>query len=489
MTISENRSVHAPNTAMGQSIAGLSIKEKIGYSLGDAASNLYFYTFILYLPIFYTDVFGLPAMAMGTMFLITRIWDAVNDPIMGMIADRTESRWGKFRPYIISLGLPLAVGGVLTFTTPGFEAGGKLIYAYATYTLLMMLYTAVNVPYSALMGVITPNSLERTGVSQYRFIAAFGGQMIVSGAALPLVLYLGGGNEQAGWQWTMGVFGLLAIILLSITFFTTKERVHPPKGQKANTKQDLKDLLRNKPWILIAVATVFQLLFAVMRSSSTPYFFRYYVLDQQLDFFKYTINLTYEVFTSSFAAVGSISTLIGAILAKLFAKALDKKNTYVGFLISSAVISCAFYFLQPNNVLLIFGLNVVVSFFMGAVSVLQWAIYTDTADYGEWKFGRRATGLVMAASLFALKLGLAFGGTFVGWILEFHGFIPKADQAESALFGIRMLMSFYPAVFGVLGGLVMIYHPLKNRIMLKIEEDLQARRQTQSDAGSGLPPE
>ncbi|HSW38951.1 MAG TPA: MFS transporter, partial [Acidobacteriota bacterium] len=419
---------------------------------------------------------GLSAMAMGTMFLLTRIWDAVNDPIMGIIADRTESRWGKFRPYVISFALPMAVGGVLTFTTPEFGAGGKIVYAYITYTMLMMLYTAVNVPYSALMGVITPNSLERTGVSQYRFVAAFAGQMIVSATALPLVLYFGRGNEQTGWQWTMGAFGLLAVILLSIAFFSSRERVHPPRRQKADTRQDLKDLFKNKPWILIAVATVFQLLYAVMRGSSTPYFFRYYVLDQQLELFGFTINLTYETFTSSFAAVGSASTLAGALLAVLFARKLDKKNAYAGFLAASAVISCGYYFLLPHNVLLIYGLNVFVSFFIGAVSVLQWAIYTDTADYGEWKFGRRATGLIMAASLFALKLGLAFGGTFVGWTLEFHGFAPRLEQTEQAMHGIRLLMSFYPAVFGIIGGLVMIAYPLTNKTMMKIEEDLVARR-------------
>jgi glycoside/pentoside/hexuronide:cation symporter, GPH family len=478
MAISDDSFVRSGADASADRNAGskLSIKEKAGYGLGDAASNLYFHTFILFLPIFYTDVFGLPAMAMGTMFLVTRIWDAVNDPIMGIIADRTESRWGKFRPYIISLGLPLAVGGVLTFTTPGFEAGGKLVYAYITYTLLMMLYTAVNVPYSALMGVITTNSLERTGASQYRFVAAFAGQMIVSATALPLVLYFGRGSEQIGWQWTMGVFGLLAVILLSGTFFTTRERVHPPKGQLVNTRQDLRDLLRNRPWLLIAVATVFQLLYAVMRGSSTPYFFRYYILEQRLELFGYSINLTYETFTSSFAAVGSIATLAGAVLAVMFARKLDKKNAYAGFLIASAVVSCSFYFAMPHNVLLIYSLNVIVSFFIGAVSVLQWAIYTDTADYGEWKFGRRATGLIMAASLFALKLGLAFGGTFVGWILEFHGFIPRLEQTEQAIFGIRMLMSFYPAIFGIIGGLVMISYPLTNRMMMKIEDDLVARR-------------
>lgn len=456
--------------------AKLSIREKIGYSLGDAASNLFFQTFILYLPFFYTDVFGLPAAAMGTMFLVTRIWDAINDPIMGAIADRTNTRWGKFRPYILIMGPPLALGGLLTFTTPDLGTGGKILYAYLTYTLLTMLYTAINVPYSALMGVMSPNSLERASVSQYRFVAAFVGQMIVSGATLYLVGRLGGGDAQVGWQRTMSAFGLLAAVLFSVTFFTTRERVFPPKGQKADTRQDLRDLVRNKPWILIAVATVFQLLYAVMRGSSTPYFFKYYVLGQELRIFSWKVQLGVDAFTSAFAMVGNLSTLVGALLAILFAKILDKKNTYSGFLIASAVISCGFYFLQPHNVLLIFGLNVVVSFFVGAVSVLQWAIYTDTADFGEWKFGRRATGLVMAASLFALKLGLAFGGTFVGWILDWHGFVSNAVQTESALHGIRLLMSFYPAVFGVIGGLVMIFYPLKNRVMLEIEQDLRTRR-------------
>ena len=454
----------------------LSVREKIGYSLGDAASNLFFQTFILYLPFFYTDIFGMPAAAMGTMFLLTRIWDAVNDPIMGAIADRTNTRWGKFRPYLLIMGLPLALGGLVTFTTPGFGAGGKILYAYVTYTLLMMLYTAINVPYSALMGVMSPNSLERTSASQYRFVAAFIGQMIVSGATLYLVSRLGGGDAQVGWQRTMGAFGLLALILFTITFFATKERVLPPRDQKADTRQDLRDLVRNKPWILIAVATVFQLLYAVMRGSSTPYFFKYYVQGQVLELFSWKISLGIDAFTSAFATAGNLATLAGALLAILFAKLLDKKNTYSGFLIASAVISCGFYFLQPHNVLLIFGLNVVVSFFIGAVSVLQWAIYTDTADFGEWKFGRRATGLVMAASLFALKLGLAFGGTFVGWILDWHGFVSNAVQTESALYGIRMLMSFYPAVFGVIGGLVMFFYPLKNRVMLEIEHDLAQRR-------------
>ncbi len=476
MTNSETTAGGAEAVAPGKSAPRLSLGEKIGYSTGDAASNLYFQTFVVFLPIFYTDVFGLPAAAMGTMFLIARIWDAVTDPVMGMIADRTSTRWGKFRPYIFTMAIPMALVGVFTFTTPDYGVSGKLIYAYITYIMLMMCYTAVNVPYSALMGVMTPNSQERTGVSSFRFVAAFVGQTIVGAATLILVKHLGGGNEQAGWQMTMGAYGLLAVLLLFITFISTRERVLPPKEQQTNIRQDLKELVKNRPWVLIAAATVFQLIYIVMRGSSTPYYFRYFVLDQQMSLFGLDINLTYEVFTSSFVTVGTIATLTGAILTKWFSDKIDKKNVYSGFLITSALFSCLFYFLQPGNVMPVFMLNILVSFFFGSVSVLQWAIYTDAADYGEWKFGRRATGLVMAASLFALKIGLTFGGAFVGWILELFGFVPLVVQSPETVTGIRLLMSVFPAVFGIAGGLIMLAYPLTNKTMVNIEKDLTARR-------------
>jgi len=456
----------------------LSFKEKVGFSLGDMASNLYFQTFVLFLPIFYTDVLGIPAAAMGTMMLVTRIWDAVTDPLMGMIADRTQSRWGKFRPYILGFALPLAVAGVLTFTVPDFTITGKLVYAYATYMLMMMLYTAVNVPYSALMGVITPNSMERTEVSSFRFVAAFGGQVIVGAATLGLVEYFGNGNEAIGWQMTMAAYGALAVALLFATFYLTKERVSPVKEKRNKVSHDLKDLFKNKAWVLVGAATLFQLTYIVMRGSSTTYYFRYFVGDQQLELFGWTIDLTYALFTSSFITAGTIATLIGAILTKTFTKLLDKKFVYSGFLISSAAFSCTFFFLQPDNVLLMYTLNVMVSFFFGSVSVIQWAIYTDAADYGEWRFGRRATALIMAASLFALKLGLTFGGAIVGWMLNFHGFIPLVEQSESAVTGIRLLMSIYPAIFGFIGGAIMLFYPLTDTFMVRIEEELEARNKS-----------
>ncbi|NUM73562.1 MFS transporter [candidate division KSB1 bacterium] len=455
----------------------LSIKEKIGYSLGDTASNLFFQTFILFLPIFYTDVFGLPAAAMGTMFLVTRIFDAVNDPIMGTIADQTKTRWGKFRPYILLFAIPFGIMGVLTFTTPGFDATGKLIYAYITYNLLMVMYTIVNVPYSALMGVITPNSLERTEVSSFRFVAAFVGGLIVQAATISLVKYFGQGNDAVGWQWAMVCLAGLAAVLLFITFATTKERVQPPKEQKSQFKRDLRDLFSNAPWLMIAGATVCQLTFIVMRQSSVAYYFKYYVGDQQLNLFGNVINLSYETFTSSFLLTGSVVTIIGVVLTKWFSKLLDKKNTYAGFLIAAAVVNAVLYVVRPQDVILIYVLNLLFSFFVGPVSVLQWAMYTDTADYSEWKNNRRATGLLMAASLFALKLGLTLGGACVGWLLAYYGFVANQEQTPEAMSGIVSLLSIFPAIFGIAGGLLMMRYPLTNKMMVKIEEDLTVRRQ------------
>jgi GPH family glycoside/pentoside/hexuronide:cation symporter len=454
----------------------LSFKEKVGFSLGDYASNLFFQTFILFLMFFYTDVFGLPAAAVGTMFLVTRIWDAFFDPVIGMISDRTQTRWGKFRPYLLWLALPFAVIGVLTFTTPGFNTTGKLIYAYITYSLMMMIYSGINVPYSALMGVITPNSEQRTILSTFRFVAAFAGGFTVQAVTVYLVNYFGHGNVQLGWQLTMSCIAGLAFASFMITFLTTKERVNPPKEQKANFKQDLKELFANKPWLLIAGATIFQLIYIVIRSSSQVYYFKYYVGAQQLNLFGHVFNLSIENFTSSFMMSGTIATVIGAVLTGWFIKILDKKTTYLGFLIISSILCTSFYFIHPQNVLMIYFLNLLVSFFFGPVSVLQWAMYTDTADFSEWKNNRRATGLIMAASLFALKLGLSLGGAVVGWVLAYHGFVANQVQSPESMRGVMLLFSVYPALFGIIGGVLMFFYPLTNKMMVKIEEDLIARR-------------
>lgn len=448
------------------------IVEKIGYSAGDAASNLFFQTFIVYLLFFYTDVYGISAAAAGTMFLVTRVFDAINDPIMGMIADRTETKYGKFRPYLLWLAIPFGVLGFFMFMTPEFGSTGKIVYAYITYTLMIVIYTAINVPYSALMGVITPNSEERTVVSSYRFVAAYIGLLIVTGFTESLVDFFGNGDRQIGWMWTMGLYGAVAAGLFVFTFFTTNERVAPPENQKIDFKADGKELFQNLPWVLIAVATVLQLTFLVIRGSTFAYYVSYYLGDHSISLFGSEIGLS----TSTFLTSGALATLIGAITTKYVIKLFDKKRTYGWFLGLGAMISVLFFILPPDQIFLIYTVNIIAGYLLGPVAVLQWAMYTDTADYGEWKFGRRATGLIMAASLFALKLGVALGGAITGWVLTLYGFEPNTIQAQDTLEGIKLLVSVIPAIFGVLAFIVMLFYPLTNAKMATIENELIARR-------------
>lgn len=454
----------------------VSFKEKVGYSAGDAASNLFFQTFIVYLLFFYTDIFGLPAAVAGTMFLVTRIFDAVNDPLMGMIADRTKTKYGKFRPYLLWLAIPFGVLGFFMFVTPDFSDTGKIVYAYITYTLMMIMYTMINVPYAALMGVITPNAEERTVVSSYRFVAAYCGLLIVTGFTEPLVEFFGGGDDiaskQVGWMWTMGLYGVIAAILFLVAFFTTKERVLPPKNQEIDFKKDGKDLFANGPWVLVGLATVFQLTFLVIRGGSFAFYINYYIGDHSIVLFGSTIELGLNYFLTS----GALATLVGAILTNSISKLFDKKKTYGWFLGLAAIISIAFFFLDKDQVGLIYLVNIIAGFLLGPVAVLQWAMYTDTADYGEWKFGRRATGLIMAASLFALKLGVAIGGAITGWVLSAYGFESGQLQSADSLGGILMLVSIIPALFGIACYIIMLFYPLTNEKMKEIEADLIMRR-------------
>jgi GPH family glycoside/pentoside/hexuronide:cation symporter len=393
---------------------------------------------------------------------------------MGMIADRTNTRWGKFRPYLIWGAIPLGVLGVLTFTTPELNDTGKLIYAYITYTLLMMAYTAVNVPYSSIMGVMTPNSHERTSVSSFRFVAAFVAMLFIQ-YFIPKMTG-GSDNPTESWQLTMAIVSGLAVVLLLVAFFSSKERVQPPKKQKTSFSQDLTDLISNKPWLLIGFATIFQLIFICMRGGSLAFYFRYVVQDQEMTLFGKAYSFTSSGMLSSFLMTGTIFTIIGVLLTTRISKTFGKAMTYAVSLGISGITAGLFYLLSPQNIVLMYALQIVTSFAVGPVSVLQWAIYTDTADYSEWKKGRRATGLVMSASLFALKLGIALGAAANAWILAAYGYQPNEEQTALGLKGIRMVVSIYPAIFAMIGMVIMFFYPLRKKLMMQVETELIARR-------------
>jgi GPH family glycoside/pentoside/hexuronide:cation symporter len=440
----------------------LSVKEKIGYGLGDTASNFYWQMFMSFILFFYTDVFGISAAAAGTMLLVTRIWDTGIDPIMGVIADRTDTKWGKFRPYLLWMALPIGIIGVLTFTTPNLSVSGKIIYAYITSTLMMAAYTAINTPYSALMGVLTPNSLERTSVSSYRFVLAFIAIFIVQGTTLPMVQYFGKGNQAVGFQLTMVVFSVVAVILFLITFLNTQERVHPPKDQKSSIKNDLRDLLHNRPWIVLFFIGIFALSYNSIRSGSIIYYFKYYVGD--------------EILTSVFMVSGTIAAIAGVMITKYLSKLLGKRALYMILWLIVSLLTISFYFIPKENIILIFASHIIISFILGPTAPLIWAMYADTADYSEWKSGRRATGLVFSAATFAQKLGWAIGGAFTGWLLAYFGFIANVVQTQGAQDGIRLMMSIIPGIAGLLAAAAVWFYVLDEQMMERIEQELSVRK-------------
>jgi GPH family glycoside/pentoside/hexuronide:cation symporter len=437
----------------------LPIKEKVGYGLGDAASNLYFQIFVNFLMFFYTDIFGIPAAAVGTMFLVSRIWDAVNDPIMGIIADRTETKWGKFRPYLIWVSVPLAIIGVFTFITPDFSVTGKIIYAYATYILIMMAYTAINIPYSALMGVLSPNTQERPSISTYRFVLAYVGLFMVQGLTMKWVNFFGKGNQAVGFPYVMGIFGVMATIMFFITFATTKERVQPPSSQKSNLKNDLQDLYHNKPWMILLIMSISTLTYVIIRSGSVMYFFKY--------------NMTNEKLAPTFMVMGTVAVIIGVACTDFLTKLVGKKRLYTIVMALCSIFTILFYFIPEDNIILIFIVHIIISFVMAPQAPLLWAMYADTADYSHWKNGRRATGLVFSAATFAQKFGIALGGAVSGWILAAFGFIANQPQTPEALHGIRLMMSLIPAVGSVIATIAIFFYQLDDKTMEKIEADIR----------------
>ncbi len=452
----------------------LSFKEKVSYGFGDLASSMFWKLFSLFLLFFYTDVFGISAAAAGTMFLVTRIWDSANDPIMGMIADRTKTRWGKFRPYLLFVAVPFAIIGVLTFTTPELSEEGKLIYAYVTYTLMMMIYTAVNVPYASLMGVMTHDSGERTTLASYRFIGGFTGGLFVTATANSLVEYFSAHGEVAsGYQLTVAVYAVLAAIFFMLTFAGTKERLKPAVVTSSSLREDLRDLAKNGPWFLMLGAGISILIFNSLRDASILYYFKYYVGDRTVLFFG---EVGQAALASAFMSSLLGASMVGVVLAKPVSAKIGKKNTFMVSGIISAVLSTLFFFIPPAHITMIFLFNLVIGASAGIVLPLIWSMYADVADYSEWKTGRRATGLIFSSSSMSQKIGWTIGGAVSGWILAAFGFEANAAQTEASLLGIRLMISIFAGIGALLSVGFIYFYPLDEAYMQDIEIKLEEAR-------------
>ncbi len=468
----------------------LSMVEKVGYGLGDTASNILYQAWSFFLMIFYTDVFGIPAKVAGFMFLITRVWDMINDPIMGMIADRTNTRWGKFRPYLLWMAVPYGILACAMFITPAWSQNMKIVYAYVTYILATMAYTAINIPYSSLMAVMTPDPHERTTLSQYRFFFAFVGMMLITTFTLPLAKYFGadpshpGYNEELGYsqalgyQVTMGVFGAIAIVLLLITFLTTRERVQPPKGQKSTFRRDLKDVARNMPWIVIFVASIFWLIHNMIRNGMVAYYFNYVNGNGSEVLFTWafrSLKLDFDQ-TTVFLTIGTFGMMAGVLISTLIKKHFDRKTVMIFLSLASVAIGGAFYWLPQDNFVLLGIMNFIWSVVAGAMPVFFFAMFADVTDFHEWKFRQRATGLIIAGIMFAIKMGVAIGGFLGLYILGWYGYDKDLPITPTLINGIKLLFSIIPAAFILICGLVLCFYPISEKLLAKIEVDLKERK-------------
>lgn len=458
----------------------IKLKEKVGYGLGDAASSMFWKLFGMYLLFFYTDVFGIDAAVVGTMFLITRIWDSLFDPVVGVICDRTETRFGKFRPYLLGVAFPFGIMGVLTFTTPDFSVSNKIVYAYVTYSLMMMIYSLINVPYASLLGVMSSNPKERTELSSYRMIFAFLGSILALVLIEPLVNFFGeaGNNQTFGWSMSAVVFAIIAVIFFLCTFFWTKERVRPIKETSNSLKDDIGDLLRNKPWWILLGSGIAALIFNSIRDGAAVYYFKYYAVVPE------TFNLGFigsaMSLTTLYLVLGQGANILGILCVTPVSGRIGKKKTYLFAMLAATVFSILFYFIGKDNVPMMLILQVLISACAGSIFPLLWSMYADIADYSEWKSGRRATGLIFSSSSMSQKFGWSIGGALTGWLLAYFGFKANVAQTVEAQEGIRLMLSFLPAVGTILSVIFISLYPLTEKKLLDITSELNAKRKTES---------
>ena len=470
----------------------LSITEKIGYSLGDLAANLVFQTLMTYLAYFYTDIYGLQADdATAIMFVVGTIAAFGFNPIVGAIADRTKSKWGKFRPWILWTAVPLGVISVLAFTTPDFSYKGKVVYAVVTYTFLLLLYASSNLPYSALSGVITGNMKERNSISSFRFIAVMFAQFFVQVFMLPIIIYAGEGDKAVGIEIVMTWLAIIGTILLLITFFTTKERVIPKKEQESTLREDFADLISNKPWVIMLILTTLTFISLAMKGGSYVYYFENFIDVSYLTNFispilEFLSSIGINFFGNDpvsagfglFNAGGIIFMIIGIGFSKPLADKYGKRNVFGWFLFISTLFILLFYFLKPTSIAFIFGAQILHGFFYGITIPLLWAMIADVADFSEWKNNRRATAIIFSAMMVGLKLGLTVGSSLVTQILSSYGYVANSElgQSSEAVLGTKLLVSVYPSIPFLIGVALLFFYEINKSMETQIELDLKQRR-------------
>ena len=447
-------------------------REKVGYGFGDMSSSMFWKIFSYYLPFFYSNIFGLTLDQVGLLLVVTRIWDAVSDPMMGILADRTETKWGKYRPYLLIMAVPFALSGIFLFTTPDAPPTMKLVWAYVTYIMMMTVYTGINVPYGAMLGVMTDDSGSKTVLSSYRMFFAYGGSFIALFCWEPLCNALGGYGTPSGWQHAMFVIAALCLVLFLLCFRMTKEKVKPEAA--GSVGKDFKSLLRNAPWWLLVGAALCSNLFNTVRGSTIAYFFND-VISQDAH-----LNLgplSFVFYAGLFLSIGEVCNMVGVALAVPFTKALGKKTTYVISLIALIVLSISFFYVPVTAYWMMLVLQVVISIFTGIISPLVWSMYADVADFAEDREGSSSTGLIFSSGSMAQKFGGAFGGAAVMWMLAGFGYNPDAAvQTASAVNGLKILMSWIPAAVAALSLIVMFFYPLTTRKMEEIQNSLSLKR-------------
>jgi GPH family glycoside/pentoside/hexuronide:cation symporter len=469
----------------------LSVKEKVGYSLGDLSANLVFQTLMMFLLVFYTDVFGISPAAAATVIFVGGILGACFNPVMGAIADRTNTRWGKFRPWVLWTAVPFGIMAWLTFSTPDLSENGKIAYAFITYFFLVIIYSANNLPYAALSGVMTGDMVERTSLSSYRFVAVMIAQFTSQVLLLPLVFILGNGDEPLGFKKAIGIFAIIAVVFFVITFFTTKERITPTTQKKTPLKQDLKDLTKNKPWIAIFVMTILIFVSLAMRGGMLVYYFKEYLSEAQLTDFLAKLGLADSKWVedvptfafSIFNGAGIVAMIIGIGFSKPLAKRIGKRDAFGAGLLLSALSLVFFIFYSPDSVALVVVTQIIFGLTYGVTIPLLWAMIADVADFSEWKNHRRATGIIFSAMIFGLKAGLGIGGALGGYILALYGYSADlAEQTTKALFGIRMSVSIFPALAFLIAFATLFFYEINKKLEYQIEEDLGKRRLTDKPA-------